>query len=78
MNTLGDRRVVRSFNASNENYVGDAKAMCAAIIDMLDSIPEGNSECGRWKALAMTAIEEGCMWWVKALTAGQIEEKESA
>lgn len=71
MATLGERRVVHDFNASGDSAVDDLKGQGARLIDAIAAIPDGNGECPRWKSLAMTAIEEGTMYAVKAATAGQ-------
>lgn len=71
--TKGEYRVGINFNPSARDTVGRIKSMAAAMIDMIDGLPadhetEAGNERGRLKALAMTAIEEGAMWAVKAAT----------
>ena len=71
MATLGEKRVVVNFNASNDNTVDRIKRLSADLIDLVDGMPNGNSQAGRWKAEAMTCIETGAMYAVKGATAGQ-------
>ena len=72
--TLGEARVITRFNPSNTSAVDVIKNDAAKMIDWIDAIPVGNSQCGRWKAEAMTLIETGAMFAVKAATAGQEKE----
>ena len=75
--TLGERRVVLKFNPSHHWSKVDAiKHNAAKMIDQIAAIPDGNSQCGRWKAEAQTLIETGAMFAVKAATAGQEPETE--
>jgi len=74
--TLGEARVRVAFNTGNNDTVSEIKLLAAQLIDTINSLPEpesanppGNNEFFRVKALAMTAIEEGAMWGVKAATA---------
>ena len=71
MATLGEKRVVADFNASGSDRVTTLKQDAAALIDAIFAIPDGNDQAPRWKAEAMTAIETGAMFAVKAATAGQ-------
>lgn len=73
--TKGEYRVGITFNPSNDARVDTIKEHAAALIDLIESIPEteytadmGPGERSRLKALAQTAIEEGAMWAVKAAT----------
>jgi len=72
--TKGEYRVGINFNPSNDNIVDRLKRAAADLIDLIDSIPIGDTqnmqvtEVARTKALAQTAIEEGTMWAVKAAT----------
>ena len=75
MQTLGEKRVVVSFSPSELPEVASFKERCADLIDDINDLPAGNSQCGRWKAEAMTLIETGCMFAVKAATAGQQPEE---
>ena len=73
MQTIGQYRVGLDFNPSNDLTVHRIKEKAAALIDEIDSIIIDKSkldvgEVARLKALAMTAIEEGAMWGVKAAT----------
>ena len=74
--TLGEARVRVAFNTGNNDTVSEIKLLAAQLIDIINSLPEPDSintaesnELFRVKALAMTAIEEGAMWGVKAATA---------
>jgi hypothetical protein len=76
--TKGEYRVGINFNPSADDAVGQIKRMAADLIDLIDSIPVSPEamqlgsaraiEVTRLKALALTAIEEGAMWGVKAAT----------
>jgi hypothetical protein len=70
MMTKGGYRVGLDFNPSGNRDVEAIKTIAAAFIDMIESIevPANIPEAGRLKALAQTAIEEGQMWAVKAIT----------
>ncbi len=75
--TFGEGRVRVDFNASNSETVGQIKVAAAKLIDLIASIEDGTNrvipgEVIRLKALAMTAIEEGAMWAVKAETSDRI------
>ena len=74
--TLGQARVRVAFNTGNSDAVSEIKVAAAELIDIINSLPEPDSvntaesnEFLRVKELAMTAIEEGAMWGVKAATA---------
>lgn len=77
--TLGQLRVGVSFNPSKMPEVDEIKRRAAELIDAIDALtipfedmdPAVVAEFGRDKALAMTAIEDGCMWAVKAATRGK-------
>lgn len=66
--TTGEYRVGITFNPSNSGEVAALKTKAAEFIDIIDSIDVRCAEQGRLKALAMTAIEDGAMWAVKAST----------
>jgi len=66
--TKGEELVRTSFNPSGEGIVYDIKRHTAAIIDLVDKIPQVGGQSGRLKALATTAYEEAAMWAVKAAT----------
>jgi len=77
--TKGEYRVGITFNPSNDDTVSKIKRLSADLIDMIESIgteniAQGavveNAEVRRLKALALTSIEEGAMWAVKAATKG--------
>lgn len=69
--TLGEKRIQVIFNASGSSSVDKIKRMAAMLIDEIDdTIPNPvDPDKARWKSMALTAIEEGCGWAVKALTA---------
>jgi hypothetical protein len=75
--TIGEKRVRTSFNPSDQSTVQHIKERAAEFINYVDqnvnapeNYPKENlGEFVRLKALAMTAIEEGAMWAVKAATA---------
>lgn len=73
--TLGERRVRVDFNTTKDTYVDLLKEKSAELIDIIDKAannPKWDDETlGEWKrlkSLAMTSIEEGAMWAVKAAT----------
>lgn len=68
--TLGEYRVGISFNPGGNVTVDTIKRVAAGLIDIIADIVEDvdNPEIGRLKALAMTHIEDGAMWAVKAAT----------
>lgn len=69
--TLGEYRVGVTFNPSNDADVKIIKRLSAELIDFINGVAvDGGPEVQRLKALAMTRIEEGAMWGVKAATKG--------
>lgn len=70
--TVGEYRVRVSFNPSENPKVNSIKTKAAELITEIDEMfgEEGtsNGDARRLIALAMTAIEEGAMWAVKAVT----------
>ena len=82
--TKGEYRVGVTFNPSNDDMVGKIKRAAADLIDLIEGIIditdypqkvtdaewERDQEVRRLKVMAMTAIEEGAMWAVKAATKG--------
>lgn len=78
--TKGEYRVGITFNPSSDTTVGKIKQVAADLINLIDGISMSDqdrtqfSEVARLKALAMTAIEEGAMWAVKAATKQPMEE----
>ena len=88
--TKGEYRVGINFNPGNNDVVWQIKSAAAALIDLINALPTETHtihdshievhmssqamEVGRLKALAMTAIEEGAMWAVKAATKPALEE----
>lgn len=74
--TLGEQRVRTDFNVTGSDVVGHIKTKAAELINLIDGLTakEGLSgeelgEYVRLKSLAMTDIENGAMWAVKAATA---------
>ena len=74
--TLGEARVRTDFNVSEVSKVNEIKLLAAQLIDAINAVPEPENtnatevgEFFRLKSLAMTAIEDGAMWGVKAATA---------
>ena len=68
MQTEGQYRVGLDFNPSGSRAVHDIKTKAAELIDLLAPIAAGEDERARLAAVAMTAIEGGAMWAVKAVT----------
>jgi hypothetical protein len=69
MTTTGEYRVGISFNPSQNPEVDEIKSQAAKLIDLIEKTDDkGEGEIKRLKALAMTAIEDGAMWAVKAAT----------
>ena len=70
--TVGEYRVGVDFNPSGSGFVRHIKSAATNLIDLIDRIPcpapASTNEIARLKALAMTDIEEGAMWAVKAAT----------
>lgn len=72
--SLGEYRVGINFNPGGDEMVNNLKRAAADLIDLIATIkvPVGNTEqsqeVGRLRALAMTHIEDGAMWAVKAAT----------
>lgn len=69
----GEYRVGVSFNPSSDGTVDEIKSLAAKLIDLINTIPSNGkttygNEVGRLKALAVTDIEKGAMWAVKAAT----------
>lgn len=66
--TLGEYRVGITFNPGKDPAVDDIKRAAADLIDLVAIITTDEPEVERLKALAMTHIEDGAMWAVKAVT----------
>ena len=73
--TTGEFKVRTSFNVSGSSFVDEIKKRAAELIDLIDKSalrPDADEretrEWGRLKALAMTDIESGAGWAVKAAT----------
>jgi hypothetical protein len=68
--SFGEKRVRTQFNASNDSTVQHIKERAAEFINYVnDHVKTEDGESTRLKSLALTAIEEGAMWAVKAATA---------
>ena len=73
--TLGEKRVGVRFNPSGSLAVDIIKREGADLIDIINDLGgPGNSQFQRWKAEALTCIETGIMYAVKAATAGMEPE----
>jgi len=66
--TLGEKRVRIDFNVTGESAVDVIKQKSAELINIIASCPSEEGEVKRLMALAMTDIENGAMWAVKAVT----------
>lgn len=73
--TIGEYRVGTDFNPGGDDKVGRLKRAAADLIDLIEQIEDGSDrgqvagpEVRRLKALAMTHVEDGAMWAVKAAT----------
>jgi hypothetical protein len=69
--SVGEHRVGVNFNPSGKPEVDEVKRLAARLIDMInefDGSYPADAGRSRLKALAMTNIEQGAMWAVKALT----------
>jgi hypothetical protein len=66
--TLGEYRVGITSNLGGNKMVNNIKRAAAALIDLIDTLGDvdESGECARLRALAMTHIEDGAMWAVKA------------
>lgn len=76
--TLGERRVVLTFNPSSDKRVDDMKRRCAVLIDEMAELQNAelqNAGRGekldeaRWCSVAMAHFEDACMYAVKAIAA---------
>ena len=69
MQTTGEYRVGTDFNPSGDLKVERIKSLAAELIDLIGSLQyRGIPEVMRLKTIAMTDIESGAMWAVKAAT----------
>lgn len=69
--TFGEKAVGLSFNPSGNNEVDSIKRKCAAIIDELHEVRERanvGGEVKRMLSIAITEVQTGQMWAVKAVT----------
>lgn len=67
--TEGEYRVGIKFNPSGAGDVHEIKTRAAELIDMLAPLAADRDHPGsRCAAIAMTEIESGAMWAVKAVT----------
>ena len=78
MMTRGEYQVGIDFNPSAADMVGQIKRKAADLIDLINSVDAQHPERFRLKALAITAIEEGAMWGVKAATKPPRPEEKDA
>lgn len=69
MKTIGEQRVHAEFNPDKNELVDQIKNKSAELINLINSIPNnaGDGEKRRCQSIAMTEIETGCMYAVKAL-----------
>ncbi len=77
METRGEKLVRVDFNVSNDSDVANFKVKVAELIDIMDDLKSREQmkddesydlDIIRHCSLAMTALEEGAMWGVKAIT----------
>lgn len=67
-------RAVKAFNSrglnGQENVLGNIKSNAEMLWDEIDGIPvaPGNTEAGRYIALAKTELESAVMWATKAIS----------
>lgn len=71
----GEFRVRTSFNPANDSIIDQIKQKGADLINLVDSLQPADetdkrkcASLGRLKSLAMTEIESGTSWAVKAAT----------
>lgn len=70
--TKGELRVGVKFNVAEgqtRTHIDVIKEKAAELIDYIDALEVRHPEVGRWKAEAMTNIETGAMYGVKAAVA---------
>jgi len=75
MASTGEYKVGITFNPGGNEMVNKVKRAAADLIDLIETIAVDADEGSAWdievkrlKALAMTHIEDGAMWAVKAAT----------
>lgn len=68
--TFGEKAVGITFNPSNDQTVQAIKQKCAELIDEIHELRRNqpNSEIARMASIAITEIQTGQMWAVKAAT----------
>lgn len=68
--TYGQKAVGISFNPSNDSAVDRMKQICANAIDEMNNLRNetSNGEVKRMCSVAITDIQSGQMWGVKAIT----------
>jgi hypothetical protein len=68
--TFGEKAVGLTFNPSNNPTVDEIKRKAAELIDEIHELRtnQPNSEIARMASLAITDIQSGQMWAVKAAT----------
>ena len=68
--TFGEKAVGLTFNPSNDPTVEAIKRKCAVLIDEIDNLRwnQPSAEIVRMASVAITEIQSGQMWAVKAAT----------
>jgi hypothetical protein len=68
--TFGEKAVGLTFNPSQDPTVAAIKRLCADLIDEIHELRtnQPNSEIARMASVAITEIQTGQMWAVKAAT----------
>jgi len=68
--TFGEKAVGLTFNPSQDPTVATIKRLCADLIDEIHELRtnQPNSEIARMASVAITEIQTGQMWAVKAAT----------
>lgn len=72
--TVGEKRVRSAFNPSNNDLINQLKSKHAELINMCEDL---KSLDPRLASLAQTALEEACMWAVKAATTQIVAKDEN-
>ena len=78
--SFGERRVGAYFNPSGLKEIDNIKSRVASLIDEIErkTVNSTDPEIHRWKSIALTKLEEGCMFAVKTLANQQMEDKSAA
>jgi hypothetical protein len=75
--TVGEHLVRTTFNPSNDGLIDQIKQKSADLINLISQIEDGinvDYQAARLKSLAITNIENGAMWAVKAATCEKYEK----